>query len=189
MCFVCCTVVTMSSTVELVDRSGQSFIVNSVDGYYFHRGSTPIPFCQHLDSIKDMTMRQDDVMICSYPKSGLHWLWEVVNMIAHEDLNHRSHIENMNQPDFRAASELDQVPSPRVLSSHLRFRFLPCQLSTTKTKIILLEREPKSVAVSFYNMTVGMKGVEGYSGLVSVKEYDGSWEDYLQMFLEGKERH
>ncbi|XP_067665136.1 sulfotransferase 1B1-like [Haliotis asinina] len=175
----------MSSKVELVDRSGHSFVVNCVDGYYFHRGSKPIPFHHHLDSVKEMAIRQDDVMICSYPKSGLHWLWEVVNMITHEDLNHRSHKESMNQPDFRA-SELDKVPSPRVLSSHIRFRFLPCQLITNKTKIILLERDPKSVAVSFYNMTVGMKGVEGYTGIVSVKEYNGSWEDFLQMFLEGK---
>lgn len=110
-------------------------------------------------------------------------------MVAHEDLVYRNHVERLNQPDFRSTRYLDSLTSPRVMSSHLPLRYLPRQVCTQRTKIILFRRNPKSVAVSLYNMTKGMRSIEGCeAGLVTVKEYDGKWEDFLEMFLEGEGR-
>ncbi|XP_067665146.1 sulfotransferase 1A1-like [Haliotis asinina] len=177
----------MSHKVELKDRSGHSILVNCVDGFYFHRGATPRPFHQHLEDIRDMQLRPDDVFICAYPKSGTHWMWEIVSMVAHEDLVYRNHLERLNQPEFRSIRYLDSLTSPRVMSSHLHLRHLPRQICENRTKIILLRRNPKSVAVSYYHMTKGMKSVEGCeAGLVEVQDYDGQWDDYLQLFLDGE---
>ncbi|XP_048251817.1 sulfotransferase 1A2-like [Haliotis rufescens] len=108
-------------------------------------------------------------------------------MVAHEDLVYRNHVERLNQPEFRSTRYLDSLTSPRVMSSHVPLRYLPRQVCTQRTKIILLGRNPKSVAVSFYKTTKGMMSTEGCeAGLVTVKEYGGKWEDFLEMFLEGE---
>ncbi|XP_046582999.1 sulfotransferase 1B1-like [Haliotis rubra] len=108
-------------------------------------------------------------------------------MVAHDDLVYRNHLERLNQPEFRSTRYLDSLTSPRVMSSHLHLRYLPRQVCTNRTKIILLRRNPKSVAVSYYYTTKGMRSIEGCeAGLVTVQDYDGKWEDYLQLFLDGE---
>ena len=70
----------------------------------------------------------------------------------------------------------DAIPSPRILNSHLSFRFLPEQLLQKECKIIHIVRNPKDVLVSLYNHNIGVK----------CYGYDGKWEDFLQLFLEDK---
>ena len=71
---------------------------------------------------------------------------------------------------------LEAIPSPRILNSHLSFRFLPQQLLQKKCRIIHIVRNPKDVLVSWYNHDIGIKSYG----------YDGKWEDFLPLFLEDK---
>ena len=68
------------------------------------------------------------------------------------------------------------IPSPRVLNSHLSFRFLPTELFQKKCKVIHIVRNPKDVAVSWYNHVTGIK----------CYGYNGTWENFLPLFLEDK---
>ncbi|XP_071110976.1 sulfotransferase 1B1-like [Haliotis cracherodii] len=174
------------STKELTDRGGESMIVNCYKGCYFYRGGFPIPFEEHMKRVEDMALRSDDVLLCSYPKSGTHWLWEVISMIVNEDLEYREKERGMDMLDFSPMSFLDSIKSPRVLGSHIHFRFLPKEVLTKKPKVVYIVRDPKAVAVSYYNMTFGMKTVRSYDGHVPVKEYNGKWEDYLESFISGE---
>ncbi|XP_046583020.1 sulfotransferase 1B1-like [Haliotis rubra] len=160
-------------------------IVNCYKGCYFYRGGFPIPFDEHMKRVEDMKLRSDDVLLCTYPKSGTHWLWEVISMILHEDLEYRENVRGMDMLDFAPMSLLDSIKSPRVLGCHFRFQFLPKEVLTKKSKVVYVLRDPKAVAVSFYNMEFGMKTVRSYDGHVPVKEYNGKWEDYLELFLNG----
>jgi hypothetical protein len=45
---------------------------------------------------------------------------------------------------------LDSLPSPRVISTHLPFRWLPQEHFRSRRKVVSLIRNPKDVAVSLY---------------------------------------
>ena len=75
--------------------------------------------------------------------------------------------------------ELDCLPSPRVLNTHLHFHLLPKEAIAKKCKIIYILRNPKDVAVSLYNH---VKNLLCY-------HYDGKWENFLPLFLDGKSKY
>lgn len=71
---------------------------------------------------------------------------------------------------------LTSIPSPRVLNTHFRFNDLPADMIAKKTKLIVVHRNPKDTAVSFFHHHVKLKRIYNYSG---------NWNDYLPLFLDG----
>lgn len=71
--------------------------------------------------------------------------------------------------------KLETFPSPRVLNTHFPFRMLPKQMKEKNTKIVLILRNPKDVAVSFYYHHLGM----------NIFEYEGKFADHLKLFMQG----
>lgn len=78
-------------------------------------------------------------------------------------------LENLN------ATKLESIKSPRVLCSHLPYSYLPPKI-TEKAKLIHLSRNPKDVAVSLHNYFLN----------ASFLDYDATWEQYLELFLDGE---
>lgn len=70
----------------------------------------------------------------------------------------------------------DKLASPRILNTHVLYDQIPNDFKSKKCKMVYLLRNPKDVAVSFYNHHVKLKDYE----------YTGSWEHYLQRFMKGK---
>ena len=66
-------------------------------------------------------------------------------------------------------------PGPRATSTHLLYERLPAEHVQNKGKIILILRNPKDVAASFYHFLQ----VE-YSVM-----YNGTWDYFLELFLDG----
>lgn len=144
-----------------------------------------------LDAVKTFPVRDDDVYIVTYPKAGTTWLQEVLWLI-------------MNNGDLKGASEkpvyfrspflefkdttlneigldlAEQVPSPRIIKTHLQKRLAPRQLSEKNCKIAVLFRNPKDVCVSYYHF---------YRSSSSMGNYKGTWKEYVEMFLEGHTGH
>lgn len=50
--------------------------------------------------------------------------------------------------------ELDALPSPRMIKSHLPAYLLPKQIWTVRPKMIYISREAKDTAVSYYHMSL-----------------------------------
>ena len=75
--------------------------------------------------------------------------------------------------------ELGRLPSPRILSHHLRFQQLPSEVKEKRTKLVLLYRNPKDVAVSFYHFHKHGPWWGGYSG---------QFCNWISLFYEGKGR-
>ena len=77
-----------------------------------------------------------------------------------------------DRPDIRALS------SPRLLHSHLTYDVIPKgNHNSTICKYIYIARNPKDVAVSFYEF---MKDHGSEAG------YNGPWEFFAKLFMEGK---
>ncbi|XP_052065918.1 sulfotransferase 1B1-like [Mytilus californianus] len=79
-----------------------------------------------LQDIFHIQSRVSDIMICTYPKSGTHWINEVSNML----LRNKTELDSVNKvmtiiefiPDLTV---LDELQSPRLLTTHFLFRYLP----------------------------------------------------------------
>ncbi|KAJ8032512.1 Sulfotransferase family cytosolic 1B member 1 [Holothuria leucospilota] len=98
-----------------------------------------------------MDVRSDDIFICTYPKSGTHWMQELVHLILNDGdptkLTHshrrivmeaieRTDVElgclATGTPNFELMSE---DPSPRVFTTHLRKDLLPEQIWKRRSKV------------------------------------------------------
>ncbi|XP_055955681.1 sulfotransferase 1B1-like [Patella vulgata] len=161
------------SVVKIPDASGKTVTLLEWEGRLY-------PNYKHPDIVKNvpsLKLREDDVILCSYPKSGTYWMFEICRMLK----NGRVDLEQIPKGKFMAElipqEDLDQEPSPRVINTHVRFDNLPKDIKTKKPKIVYIRRNPKDVAVSLYNYTIR---------ITPLYEYDGEFKDYLELFTAGK---
>lgn len=68
---------------------------------------------------------------------------------------------------------MDDLPSPRLLKSHLPAHLLPKNIWTTKPKLIYIYRDAKDVAISMYHMYKNHSRIQ----------FTGTLDNYLDAFL------
>ncbi|XP_070555612.1 sulfotransferase 1C4-like [Ptychodera flava] len=149
------------------------------------------------EKVKQIEVRHDDLFLLTYPKSGTHWLKEIVPLIlnggdtkADIPIEKRAIIIELllaKQGDdpkllflktnngFAADFDPDGMESPRFLPSHFKYEDLPTQLLEKKPKVIYLARNPKDVAVSMLNQVARPPF-----------NVDMSFGAFLELFLAGK---
>lgn len=163
--------------VDIFDRKGNVIKAEYLDKFFFLQPPFADDLQSHLNLIHELDLRDDDVMICAYPKCGTHWVWEMVQMIRSGEVRYDSRSKEVLMIDFMLKETLDSMPSPRTLNSHFLFRHLPKQIAPMATKIIYINRDPRDVAVSLFNHMKGLK--------TAISSYTGEFADYLPLFLEG----
>ncbi|KAM9156704.1 amine sulfotransferase-like [Pangshura tecta] len=136
---------------------------------------------EYIDSLEDFEIRDSDVFLVTYPKSGTVWTQNILSLIYHE--GHRDGTENMEIIDRVPWLEynlhnMDYVrrPSPRLFASHLPYYLVPRDLKNRRAKIIYVARNPKDVAVSYFH----------FSNLAVVIETIPDFNIFLERFLDGK---
>lgn len=137
--------------------------------FLLYKGKYHVPAkyttAEFVQEFEDMEVREDDIFIATYPKSGTHWMQEVVQLILAD-----GHIEKLGPDHRHIIAELSEartpadtikvgptvrkfknLSSPRVITTHLPFELLPKQRHEKGNKIIYVLRHPKDVIVSYYN--------------------------------------
>ncbi|XP_070555610.1 sulfotransferase 1B1-like [Ptychodera flava] len=149
------------------------------------------------EEVKQMAVRHDDLFLLTYPKSGTHWLSEVIPLILNggdtksvipmEKRAMTVEVLLAKQGDdpkvlylktnhgVAADFDPDDMESPRFLSSHFKYEDLPTQLLEKKPKVIYLARNPKDVAVSMLNQITRPPF-----------DVDMSFDVFLELLLTGK---
>lgn len=158
------------------DGDGHSITYLNTDGYRTCTFNAPQETAKKIREMANFKCRADDVFICAPVKSGTHWTWEIISMMfeGKAETIKRSKIENMIEAFSWEA--LENLPSPRVLNTHVHYSRLPKEARVLRCKFVYVLRNPKDLAVSLYNHT---KGITAF-------EYDGKWENFLPLFLQGK---
>lgn len=155
----------------ITDKSGKSFKVCKVNGKLY-----PAFGVERFKSIPDIRIRSNDVMLCGYPKTGCHWVHEILHMLVTGKAELTKHGKGLGgMIDSIPNLILDSLPSPRVLNSHLLFEDLPKGIRDKKIKIILTARNPKDTVVSFYNH---VKNLDFFY------HYTGEFNDFFDLFME-----
>lgn len=107
---------------------------------------------KRFEEIRNMEYRKDDIILAIYPKSGTHWVWEIVSMLLKQKAEYSKEIKELffleAMPDL---SMVDSMTSPRALNTHLPYRWLPKQHIENGGKIVHVVRNPKDVCVSLYH--------------------------------------
>ncbi|XP_067680741.1 sulfotransferase 1C2-like [Haliotis asinina] len=169
----------VQGTSEILDyrnENGHGWSFYKNDGLLRAINTTLEADMEMIRKVQKLELRDDDVLIAAYPKCGTHWLWEIVTMLraGKSEYNKKAkEIAMLGMPKYERA---DELPSPRVLNSHLYFRHLPEKLVENKIKTIFILRNPKDVSVSFYNHLNGLK----------MNGFNGTYSEFLDLFLEGK---
>ncbi|XP_032071467.1 amine sulfotransferase-like [Thamnophis elegans] len=147
-------------------------------GLYFITGMSST---EDLDSLDSFEIRDDDIFVITYPKSGTVWTQNIVSLITYE--GHRDGTENITLIDRAPWLEynifhvdLPNRPSPRVICSHLPYYLVPKGLRKRRAKIIYVLRNPKDVLVSSYH----------FHKISDKMETPKDFDTFFEKFLAGK---
>lgn len=166
----------------------------------FRRYKGPTPFPPNvteaaLDAVEIFEYRDGDVILSSFPKSGTHWVNEVIQLILHDGdptkLHHRHRRLGLELTDVGDLSDVNKMkpsvvlvqddPSPRVLKTHLLPSYLSKETWTRRIPIVYMMRNPRDVFVSFHNFLSKLKT---FNGKPMLKE--NNFDKFLEDFIAGE---
>ena len=133
-----------------------------------------------MDQIeKEFVVKNGDVFVVTYPRSGTTWTEQMVHLLVNKGEQGEQRLtdavpwlETLPHRPNGMIEFLKTMPQRRLFTSHLPFPLMP-HFNDTTAKIIYVARNPKDVAVSTYFHNQSKLG------------YEGSWEEHLQLFMNG----
>ncbi|XP_053871088.1 sulfotransferase 1B1-like isoform X1 [Malaclemys terrapin pileata] len=145
------------------------------------------PIAQQWGPIENFQARPDDLLISTYPKAGTTWMQEIVDLIlvqgdVEKACRAPTHIripflEICSPPPVPSGvQQLANVPSPRVIKTHLPFQLVPKSFWENRCKVIYVARNAKDNVVSYYF----------FDQMNKTQPEPGPWELYVQKFMDGK---
>ncbi|XP_067671893.1 sulfotransferase 1A1-like [Haliotis asinina] len=158
--------------IRVPDDGGDELTLISFNGRKY-----PMFPATALETLPSVEMRSDDILVCAFPKSGTHWVWEITRLLVAGKLDRDDISKGTAMMEFINEDEYKDLPSPRVLNTHLLFRELPKQVKEKKPRILYVTRNPKDVTVSFYNFV---------KKLPMFYKYSGEWKNFVRPSLEGR---
>ncbi|KAK3731276.1 hypothetical protein RRG08_025818 [Elysia crispata] len=159
--------------VELPDGGGNTLRVKKYGGRFW-----PDFPSESIIGVESLLAREDDVILVSYPKSGSHWVWEIICFLMAGTTEIVVADKEVGMIGLVRPELLEAQPSPRILNTHAHFELMPRDVFNKKTcKLIYVTRDPRDVAVSYYN---------NHKKLVQYYSYTGHWKDYLTLYLNGQ---
>ncbi|XP_022100721.1 sulfotransferase 1A1-like [Acanthaster planci] len=156
-----------------------------------------------LDAIKKLPIRDDDILVATFPKAGTNWLSEICRLVVTDgdmDLACKIHLchplEFVHYQGAQAEPSADDRPlyrrvsdwpSPRVLHTHVPIQHLPEEVLTQgKGRVITSVRNPKDSAVSEFHFLNKVRPGAPLSFADSLEENFftgkgpyGSWFDHV----------
>ncbi|XP_074132897.1 sulfotransferase 1 family member D1-like [Sminthopsis crassicaudata] len=136
--------------------------------------------------VEGFEARPDDLFIATYPKSGITWVSEILDLIYNngdvekckrDAIFNRVPLMELIQPGYtNGVKKLGELKSPRLLKTHLPVELLPSSLWKNDCKMIYVSRNTKDVAVSYYYFYKKIK----------IHPKPDSWEEFLEKFMTGK---
>ncbi|XP_020013634.1 sulfotransferase 2B1 [Castor canadensis] len=163
-----------------------SELSQKLPGEYFRYKGVPFPVGIYSpESISQAEyatdVRDDDIFIITYPKSGTTWMIEILSLILKDgDPSWILSVPIWERAPWcetiMGAFSLPDQPSPRLMSSHLPIQLFTKAFFTSKAKVIYLGRNPRDVVVSLYH----------YSKIAGQLKDPGTPDQFLQDFLKGE---
>ncbi|XP_076452532.1 sulfotransferase 1C2-like [Babylonia areolata] len=163
------------------DGFGATLELQEIDGVLYPYYNVDLP--SQLSNIRDMHVRKDDVILCTYPKAGTHWMWEVLTMLVNRTSTYSHYMKRTAMLETVDLHLLQKEPSPRVLNTHLLPHALPEMTWSSGCHVVVCHRNPKDISVSLYNMARQLSRSSFRSA------FEGTYHGYARLFLNGTAPH
>ncbi|XP_003803680.1 bile salt sulfotransferase-like [Otolemur garnettii] len=129
---------------------------------------------------EEFMIKDEDVIAVTYPKSGTHWLIEILCLIQSKgDTKWVQSVPTWERSPWieteSGFASANKKEGPRLLTSHLPIHLFPKSFFSSKAKVIYVIRNPKDIIVSGYF----------FLNSVNLAKKPKSMEQYLEWFLEG----
>ncbi|AXN91023.1 putative sulfotransferase-like protein [Namao virus] len=171
------------SEFETVEKFGISY------PGYFHND-------QSLEFASNFQFRDDDIIIASYPRSGISLFNIIVDALLKkkypESFDSLCEIPMLEHTSFQ--QYVDQMPSPRVFTTRLSHEALKDSLAKSLAKVIYIYRDPRDVCVSYYYYHKMVRSFPKCTGFDQfVKDFlngdvmYGSWFDHFSKWTSDQE--
>ncbi|XP_027286598.1 3-beta-hydroxysteroid sulfotransferase-like [Cricetulus griseus] len=136
---------------------------------------------ENLSFAQNFLMKDDDVILVTYPRSGTHWMIEIVSLILSKGdptwvQTVNSHTRFLWIEDKDSQKLLKGPDRPRLLATHLPIHLFPKSCFTSRAKIIYIIRNPRDVATSIYH-------IRKYTPNVKIPK---NFEEFLNAFIHGE---
>ncbi|KYO18884.1 amine sulfotransferase-like [Alligator mississippiensis] len=160
---------------DLLEKDKGHFLRKGI--YFYTDYVTP----ESIDSLEEFEIRDSDVFLITYPKSGTVWTQNILSLIFHE--GHRDETEDIHVIDRVPwleynLNKLDYAnrPSPRLFTTHLPYYLVPRGLKNKRVKVIYVARNPKDVLVSYFH----------FSKTVITPDNPPDFSIFMERFLAGE---
>ncbi|XP_065326551.1 amine sulfotransferase-like [Pelmatolapia mariae] len=153
---------------------------------------------EYIDSLKSFEIRDSDVFLVTYPKSGTVWAQQIIISIYELDGHRNKYSTNMERMPWLEYKMADYtfLPSPRLFASHLLEYLMPSGVKKNKTKIVYLMRNPKDNVVSFYHFTkahIALGSPESFEQFfkwyIAGNVLASSWFDHVREWYSNREQY
>lgn len=122
-------------------------------------------------------VRNDDIFIVTYPRSGTTWMQLIVYLLVNKksefDFKHIAEVapwfERNLALGFDTAESFSRLKGQRIFKSHLPYLWVP-----KGAKVIYIERDGRDVALSYYHLYRSHLG------------YKKSFDEFFDAFIAGK---
>jgi hypothetical protein len=128
----------------------------------------------------EFVVHDDDLFVVTYPRSGTTWTEQIVHLIRNQGeqgeqllTDAAPWLETLPRRPGGMKAFLQTLKGRRLFTCHLPISLMP-DFSDGKGNYIYVARNPKDVAVSYYHHDRSKSG------------YEGSWNEFFSLFVEGK---
>nr|XP_046149603.1 amine sulfotransferase [Oncorhynchus gorbuscha] len=133
---------------------------------------------EHIDSLQSFEIRDSDIFLVTYPKSGTIWAQQIITSICESEMGdiYPNNLEMMPWLEYiDKRTDYSLRPNPRLFASHLTPVLMPPGLRDKKAKMIYVMRNPKDNVTSYYHWCFNW----------AMFETPKSFEDFLDQWLAG----
>jgi len=155
---------------------------------------------EYIDGLQSFQVRDDDIYLATFPKSGTVWTQRIITLIFEGDFPEMKDTDSFQRMPWleyhmKPWQSYDQRPSPRLFCTHLQEHLMPPGLHRKKAKVIYVSRNPKDAMVSYFYFSKFMKKLEDMHEHDMLNKFftgrmvGGCWFDHIRGWYTNQDKY